>query len=56
MLNKPDVDETLKIGSWEHLEQIPTTLVQVTFVKSKVKERSRQGQDKINDLTLELVN
>ena len=31
----PDFDETLKIGSWEHLKQIPTvmvTFVQGTFV------------------------
>ena len=31
----PDFDETLKVGSWEHQEQIPTarlTFVQVTFV------------------------
>ena len=31
----PDFDETLKLGSWEHLEQIPTvmlTFVQATFV------------------------
>ena len=31
----PDFGETLKIGSWEHLEQIPTvtlTFVHVTFV------------------------
>ena len=31
----PEFDETLKIGSWEHLEQIPTvmvTFVQATFV------------------------
>ena len=30
-----DFDETLKVGSWEHLEQIPTvtvTFVQATFV------------------------
>ena len=30
--NWPDFDETLKIGSWEHLEQIPT--VMVTFVQA----------------------
>ena len=33
--NWPDFDETLKIASWEHLEQIPTvmvTFVQATFV------------------------
>ena len=33
--NWPDIDETLKIGFWEHLEQIPTvmmTFVQATFV------------------------
>ena len=33
--NWPDFDETLKIGSWEHLEQIPTvmvTFVQATFI------------------------
>ena len=32
----PDFDETLKVGSREHLEQIPTvtgTFVQVTFVQ-----------------------
>ena len=31
----PDFDETLQVGSWEHLEQIPTvtvTFVQATFV------------------------
>ena len=31
----PNFDETLKIGSWEYLEQIPTvmvTFVQATFV------------------------
>ena len=31
----PDFDETLKVGSWEHLDQIPTvtvTFVQPTFV------------------------
>ena len=31
----PDFDETLKVASWEHLEQIPTiklTFVQATFV------------------------
>ena len=30
-----DFDETLQVGSWEHLEQIPTvtvTFVQATFV------------------------
>ena len=30
-----DFDETLKVGSWEHLEHIPTvtmTFVQATFV------------------------
>merc|ERR1711942_272283 len=65
-----DYNETLKIGSLEHLEQIPTvtlTFVQATFVlvtfvhfrkisavtdmfwtKGKVKERSRQGQGKVN--------
>ena len=32
MRSKPDYDETLKIGSWEHLEQIPT--VMVTFVEA----------------------
>ena len=35
----PDFDETLKIGSWEHLEQIPTvmvTLVQATFVLATI--------------------
>ena len=34
-LNWPDFDKTLKIGSWEYLEQIPTvmvTFVQATFV------------------------
>ena len=34
-ISGPDFDETLKIGSWEHLEQIPTvmlTFVQATFV------------------------
>ena len=30
--NSPDFDETLKIGSWEHLEQIQT--VTVTFVQA----------------------
>ena len=32
----PDFDETLQVGSWEHLEQIPTvpvTFVQAIFVK-----------------------
>ena len=29
--NCPDFDETLKIGSWEHLEQIQT--VMVTFIR-----------------------
>ena len=31
----PDFDETLKVGSWEHLEKIPivmVTFVQATFV------------------------
>ena len=31
----PDLDQTLKVGSWEHLEQIKTvtvTFVQATFV------------------------
>merc|ERR1711954_179450 len=31
----PEFDESLKIGSWEHLEQIPTvtlTFIQATFV------------------------
>ena len=28
----PDFDETLKVGSWEHLEQIPT--IMVTFVQA----------------------
>ena len=28
----PDFDQTLKVGSWEHLKQIPT--VTVTFVQS----------------------
>ena len=34
----PDFDETLKVGSWEHLEQIPTVMVtfaQVTFIHIK---------------------
>ena len=34
-LNWPDFDETLQVGSWEHLEQIPTfrvTFVHATFV------------------------
>jgi len=34
----PDFDETLKVDSWEHLEQIPTvmgTFVQVTFIHIK---------------------
>ena len=34
-ISGPDYDETLKIGSLEHLEQIPTvtaTFVQATFV------------------------
>ena len=34
----PDFDETLKVGSWEHLEQIPTvtgTFVRVTFIHIK---------------------
>ena len=32
---RPDFDETLKVGSWEHQEQIPTVtmaFVQATFV------------------------
>ena len=32
---RPDFDQTLKVGSWEPLEQIPTdtvTFVQATFV------------------------
>ena len=32
-----DFDETLKVGSWEHLEQTPTvtvTFVQATFVRA----------------------
>ena len=31
----PDFDKTLNLGSWEHLEQIPTltvTFIQATFV------------------------
>ena len=35
----PDFDETLKRGSWEHLEQIPTvmvTFVQATFVLTTI--------------------
>ena len=34
---RPDFDETLNVGSWEHLEQIQTvtgTFVQTTFVQS----------------------
>ena len=34
-ISGPDFDETLKIGSWEHLEQISpvmVTFVQATFV------------------------
>ena len=34
-ISGPDFDETLKIGIWEHLKQIPTvmlTFVQATFV------------------------
>ena len=34
-ISVPDCDETLKIGSWENLEQIPSvmvTFVQATFV------------------------
>ena len=37
--NWPDFDETLKIGSWEHLEQIPTVMVkfvQTTFVLATI--------------------
>ena len=33
--NWPDFDQTLKVGGWEHLEEIPTvtvTFVQATFV------------------------
>ena len=30
----PNFDETLKVGSWEHLEQIP--IVMMTFVKATV--------------------
>ena len=45
--NCPDFDETLKIGSWEHLEQIPTvmvtfvdaTFVQATSVHSRKRDR-----------------
>ena len=29
---RPDFDETLQVGSWEHIEQIPT--VTVTFVQA----------------------
>ena len=28
----PDIDETLQVGSWKHLEQIPT--IKLTFVKA----------------------
>ena len=34
LLLLPNFDQTLKVGSWDHLEQIPTvmiTFVQVTF-------------------------
>ena len=31
-ISGPDFDETLKKGSWEHLEQIPT--VTLTFAKA----------------------
>ena len=34
---RPDFDETLKVGSWEHLEQIPTVtvpFVQAIFVQA----------------------
>ena len=34
-ISEPDFDKTLKIGSWEHLEQISTVMVifvQATFV------------------------
>ena len=30
--NRPNFDDTLKVGSWEHLEQIPS--VTVTFVQA----------------------
>ena len=28
----PDFDETLKVGSWEHLEQIPTLMVTIVNI------------------------
>ena len=31
--NWPNFDETLKIGSWEHLEQIPTVVVTLVLAK-----------------------
>ena len=52
------MDQTLKLGSREHLEQIPAvtvTFVQVTFVQAwtgqdqnEVRARSRKGQGKVN--------
>ena len=35
---RPNLDETLKVGLWEHLEQIPT--VTVTFVQVFVHIRN----------------
>ena len=31
----PDFDQTLNVGFWEHLEQIPTGTVTVTFVQTR---------------------
>ena len=39
----PDFDETLQVGSWEHLEKIPTvtvTFVQAIFVQAFVHIRN----------------
>ena len=53
----PNFDETLKVGSWEHLEHIPTVLetsvhirnisAVTDTVKGKVNARSRQCQGKV---------
>ena len=37
----PDFDQTLKVGSWDHLEQIPT--VTVTFVKILSKKNCQKN-------------
>ena len=55
-ISGPDYDETLKIGSWEHLEQIPTvmvTFVQATFVLATfVHIRNISGPDFDETLTV----